>query len=350
MSTSYAEFAADVWDESNRRAQIEIGGEEDEYDLEDGLSFATRTELGTALALREVVKVARDSRQPAPPMKAVDVDAPDAEKPDVWAVTDTCIGAALAGEPFPLLSSLLQRCGAATAPRLVRIDTQKTYDEFRASGSPELAGFRQRIEELERRLAQHARDPYAHERLADEIEDLVSLGAEVDQVLADRKVDMDLKPRLAGKIEVWRDGDAICASIKLSCKDGFARWCTSAEPVHKAQKEVSGYAAQVNAPPSVILGMLPAIADRLGAGTVIKELVAAAPSLLQRPELASDVPFVVRIEPKGNPALCALALLALQCKAGNAQACDEWHRLAATAHSVVKQAMGEALALAKKAS
>jgi len=59
---------------------------------------------------------------------------------------------------------------------------------------------------------------------------------------------------------------------------------------------------------------------------------------------------VVRIEPKTNPALTALAMLAWACRNGNQQACDEWKRLGEASPPAVKQAMSEALQLAKAAA
>jgi len=78
-------------------------------------------------------------------------------------------------------------------------------------------------------------------------------------------------------------------------------------------------------------------------------VAAAAPAIMDHPEAQSGAPFVVRIEPKVNPALTALAMLAMACRAGNSQACDEWERLGKAAPAPVRQAMVEGLALAKAA-
>ena len=80
----------------------------------------------------------------------------------------------------------------------------------------------------------------------------------------------------------------------------------------------------------------------------MKEMASAAPSILARPEIASGAPFFVRVEPKAAPALCALAALAVACKT-DPRACDEWTRLASVGHPTVRQAMTEALEVAKRA-
>jgi hypothetical protein len=317
-------------------ANIEIGG---------------NTEIGAALAIRSVLMKARDNRQPAPPMKALDVDAPERDSEDDWALAETCIGAAAAtGEldPFPLLSSLMQRCGTGMPPRIVRVDTQESYEAFRAAGSPEMAEFRERLVELERKLSAHTRDPYAHERIADEVDDLTWLGAEADKALAEKRVEVQLPPGFAGKHDAWVDEDDIWASLKIPHEDGDVWWLTSVEPLDKSIREASHHAADAGVSASTVVGAIPAIGEVLGAATAIKEMVAAVPSILKRPEAKGREPFVIRVEPKMSPALCALTLLAVECGKGNGQACEEWNRLSAVAPAQVRQAMAEASEIMKQ--
>ena len=186
--------------------------------------------------------------------------------------------------------------------------------------------------------------------LDEDIEDLVHLGAEADAAEAAKRVELWMPQRFDGKIEAWREGDFVCASIALPGKDGELRICTSLEPVRKCVEEMSRHAAEANVPPSVVVGHIPAMGCVLGAGTAIKEMAAAAPAILNRPEASVKLPFMVRIEPKVSPALAALAMLASGCKAGDAQACDEWNRLASMAPGPLKQAMGEALQIVKAAA
>jgi hypothetical protein len=325
-------------------ANIEIG---------NGEIVGAKTEIGAALAIREVLKTARDSRKPAPPMKAVAMNAPERRMDSDWALMDTCIGAAAAPGtpgPYPLLTEFMQRCGTGLPARIVRVDTQESYDAFRAAGSPEMQEYRQRIDELSDKLASHTRDPYAHQRIADEIDDLTFLGAEADAALAEKSVALQLPPSYRGKVDSWIDEDDIFASISVPHKDGTVWWLTSAEPVEKSVSEASRHAANAGVPASAVLPALVAIGEVLGAGTAIKEMVAATPAILQVPAAQGCVPFMIRIEPKGNPAICGLAALACACRAGNSQACDEWNRLAAAAPAQVKQAMNEALELLKRAA
>jgi hypothetical protein len=311
-------------------------------------------EIGSpAMAVVKVIEKARDNRQPPPPMKAVDVDARPADNND-WGLTDTFIGAALKTgnqDPFPLMSALLLRCGAGQVePRFVRVDTEDSYKQFRTENSPELSDLRNRVDDLHDRMAEHMSTPGAHDDLADDVEDLTLMGEDVQNAEKDKRIELWMPKRFDGLVEAWREGDFVCASIALPGKRGEIRICTSMEPIVKCVSEMSRHAAEAGVPASAVVGALPAMGCVLGAGTLIKEMASAAPSILQRPETNKMGAFVVRIEPKANPALSALAMLVAACRAGNKQACDEWARLGATAAGPVRQAMGEALQIVKAAA
>ncbi len=328
-------------------SRYEIG---DDSEISDDV-LGANTEIGAAIAVRAVLTKARDNRSPAPLMRAVEVDAPERDAEEDWLLADTCIGAVEATgnpNPYPLLAKHMQRCGSGMSPRIVRVDTEESYKALRASDSPEMSAFHQKFNELERKFAAHARDPYAHENLAEDVDDLTWLGAKADEVVAEKRIEMDLLPGTKGKHDAWTDDEAIFASIKIPHEDGGIWWLTSAEPWDKSVKEASRHAAESNASASVVGEMIPAIGERLGAATAIKEMVAAVPAILARPEAKGFTPFLVRVEPAMNPALCALVFLALDCAKGNAQACDEWNRLGASAPAQIKQAMTEAVATLKK--
>jgi hypothetical protein len=137
--------------------------------------------------------------------------------------------------------------------------------------------------------------------------------------------------------------------MTLPGSDGEVRICTSLEPIVKCVEEMSRHAAESGVPAASVIGVLTDMGCVLGAGTALKEMAAAAPAILARPEASMKMPFMVRIEPKVNPALGALMMLVAACRQGNQQACDEWKRLGELSAGPVKQAMGEALQLAKAA-
>lgn len=341
--------ASEIGAEYPTNGLSEMGFHDDEWDSdEDIVHAATRHEIGKA-AVVKVVEKARDNRQPAPPMKAVDVDAP-LEEEDAF-LQDIVVGAAVAAvtEPFPLLSQLLLRAGANVEPRIVRIDTEETYKQFRTEQSPALS----EVRELRERLEAHIADPNAHELdsedIDDDIADLVVLGEEAKAAEAQKRVDLWMPKRFDGKVEAWKQGDMVCVSMALPGRDGDVRICTSMEPMRKCIEEMCRHAAEAQVGGEVA-DVLPEMGCVLGAGTAMKEMAAAAPAILARPEAKMKMPFVVRIEPKTSPNLAALVMLAAACKMGNAQACSEWTKLASMSAPAVKSAMLEAAEVAKAAT
>ena len=157
--------------------RFEIGaGQRAEIGKMDRFEIGAPPISDPAAAVKQVVKTARDNRQPPPVMKAVDVNAPMSEDEDEairW-FTDACIdvGCAIgAVEPFPLMTKLLQRFGAGQEkPRFVRVDTEESYKQFRVSSSPEMADYQARLRDLADKLEAHVSDPYAHENIAEKEE------------------------------------------------------------------------------------------------------------------------------------------------------------------------------------
>lgn len=340
MLNDYDEFSTDVYDESNwPYNHAEIGN----------------VEIGAAV--RKVIKKARDNRMPAPKMRAVPVGDTSQgvylEPRNDWSLTDVFIGVAeVTGnpDPFPMTSALMLRFGAGNeAGRVVRVDTEDSYKAFRADQSPEMAKLQASVADLQQRLLDHESDPNAHGLTIDQVEELTLIGEEVDAAEDAKRITLYMPAHFDGLLEAWDGGDCICASIALPGADGKARIATSVEPKDKAIAEMARHAAEADVPGPAIVGMIPHMGCVLGAATAIKEMAAAAPSILAQPQAQGQAPFVVRIEPKASPALCALAALAVQCQNGNVQACTEWEALrSAAGNGPVAQAMGEAMALIKR--
>ena len=349
---------SDVMGSAAMYGPTEIGGEVLQSPFESFMMGPTGIgAAAVAPAVAKVVEKARDNRQPPPPMKVADVDDPIDDGYDTD-VTEFLIGAAmvLGKDEFPLTSQFMQRCGAGCPPRYVRVDTEESYQQFRSEHSPEMHELSGRVAELAHKVDAHANDPHAHsldesegdDDLDADIADLTILGQEVEHAEAAKRIDLWMPKRYQGLITAWREGNYVCASLMLPGKDGTVRVCTSLEPVVKCVEEMAKHAAESGVAETVV-GVLPAMGCVLGAGTVLKEVAAAAPAILEHPAAKSGQPFVVRIEPKTSPALGALAMLAMACKAGNAQACAEWKALGKHSPAPVRQAMHEALELAKAA-
>lgn len=303
----------------------------------------------TAQAVRQVIKKARDNRQPPPKMRAVAADAPEEEDlvsawfSNIALDTSEFIGVANA---FPLMTKLLTRFGAGQErPRYVRVDTEESYKGFLAENSPEMAQMKDHLSDLADKLDEHISDPNAHDDLIEAIEEAEMLGAKAQAAQQDKAIDMWLPDWAQGKVHAWEEGDFTCASIKLPGADGEIRICTSMTPTANAIEEMEQHASEANVNAAAVIGVIPAMGCVLGAGTLVKEMAAAAPSILQRPEASTSEPFMCRIEPKAAPSLCAFAALLVECSNGNQQARVEWNALADAAGKkapYVAQAMREA--------
>jgi hypothetical protein len=318
--------------------QSEIGG----Y----GLSSIKDDGVMAAGAARAVIKQARDSRVPSPPLKALPPESPFTNVDDTGLVS-VLVGLAEVADtnPFPLLTEFMKRAGASHEPRYIRVDSEASYKGFRAESSPELSDLAHRMSSLETAMSEHADDPDAHASLSSEMEDLAEVGAEAAQAEEEKKVDMYMPRHTDGLVSAWREGDLIYSSMAVPAV-GHVRVCTGAEPIGKCLSEISEHAADSGVPPSAIVGMLPAMGHVLGAANVLKDVACGAKSISK---IEAPLPFIVRLEPKLSPALAGLGMLALACFAGNAQACAEWAALGAIAPAPIKQAMQEAVSLAKVA-
>jgi len=323
----------------------------------EGVDWSPDDEDPGVKAIRKVIQKARDNRQPAPRMIAVPVESPLKDDPYSPVMTSVMIGAAEqaasqgATDPFPLLSQLMLRFGAGNdEPRYLRVDTAQSYPAFRAEHSPEMAELQTRMEDLEDKFRSHVENPFAHaldDQDLEELERVDMLGSEVMEAERAKAVELWLPKWADGKVAAWREGDFICASMVLPGSDGEVRICTSMELVRKAFDEMARHAAEAGVPATTYLGVLPAMSCVLGAGTVVKEMAAAAPSVLEYANKVGKKPFVVRIEPKANPALCALLALGAAARAGHMGAREEWARLAAAARKSAAP-VGAALDEARK--
>lgn len=363
---SYAEYGpSEVGASAAEEGQSEIGydeypteGVEDDledeargaFDHNDELDYAAypedgATEIGVAVA--KVVKKAKEKRVPAPPMDAVEVDAPTGSVDEDWGLSDVVLGVdeAAGANLFPLTTELMKRAGSMTEPRIVRIDTDESYQQFRQENSDELRALRERLEE-------HIADTAAHggdvADFSDDIEegmtDLVEMGAEVQAVEQAKLVNFVAPKKAKGHLTTWKEKDMVCASMRLP----NGKIATTMEPAENGIEEMAEYADEAEVPAGWIVGCLAEIGCVGAAGTAVKELAAATPSLNALTKKKKG-PCVVRIQPSTNPAISALAQLAMMCHMGNAQACAEMKALGEVAPGPLKLAMQEAVALAQKA-
>ena len=354
--------------ENDAMNRYEIGEEGDRIEIGGANDAMNRYEIGaddvgddcvgaeeTAAAVKKVIQTARDGRQPPPKMRAVSLETPLDEAEFVltdW-FADVLVGCSQmigADNAFPLTTKFMQRFGAGQEkPRIVRVDTEETYAKFRADSSPDMAAMQAHLAELADDLEEHLHDPSAHPELLEAIEEAEMLGAEAKKTEELKAIEMWLPDWAKGKVHAWKEGEFICASIHLPGCDGETRICTSMTPIVRAVEEIELHAANANVSAAAVIGVLPAMGCVLGAGTLVKEMAAAAPSLLAQPAASQKTSFMCRIEPKASPFLCAMTALCQSAANGDQGAIAEWNALSSAAKkggaTPVVSAMAEAKAL-----
>lgn len=285
-----------------------------------------------------IIREARRSRLAPPPMslRVVDYD------PTAWSFQ--VLGQSPTEEPepagLPIFDDLHRRFAAATpAPKLVRLDTEESYGEFRdARRAPYIARLEERLRALEEAYAAHVADDHGGGRLAaleDALERHVRGGHGIDydvivgdeqdvtDVLGDAvvgalgevahggaRVPLPLQEWVDGKIECWQDGDEILCTIRLLGPDGRLRLATTGTPVARHVDQVIGCAAVLGAEFEEVAVAGPLAAQMVAGESLIPQLCRAAPDLLSTREAAREHPIVGAMSPRSNPAVAAtMALL-----------------------------------------
>ena len=243
------------------------------------------------------------------------------------------LGAAEASTP--LLTRIFSKFAKKQSPTYVRLDTAKSYKDFRATQSPEMAELQQKVAELALILRGHIADGHGNPMTFDD--DLAQVTAHDVMVLwgeiQDKQVPIKLPPFADGKYSCWHEpgeaGGVVCASLMLPGPDGELRIATAATPVFEHVVEVCGHTQNVGGRVTELLGVLPTVACMLGGSHLIPRMARAAPKLLARPEVQQgDSIFVGKIVPYVQPSLAAIMTLCQKAQSGDAEAIREWKLLA----------------------
>jgi hypothetical protein len=215
---------------------------------------------------------------------------------------------------FPVFSRLYGKFAAAMpSPKLVRVDDEESYADFRDfRRSPYLEALATQIDDLETAL-QASTDTDASS-LGDALQKASTGGI---------KVPLSLHPMSKGKIECWQDGPEIVCSVRFLAPDRSIRIVTTGTPIEKHIEEVSSYADEADVDPYEIIGVLPVIAQVLGGGSLVPQIVAASPVLFSRRDVIGNKTFVGKLECSGDPSLAAAMEFCQLCQKGDRQALVE---------------------------
>jgi hypothetical protein len=294
--------------------------------------------------VHRVIETARNHRWPPPPMTAVYVDCPYSDPRLCSELEAVMLLGCSMGDTLPLTTQSYAESGGIDNPRLVRVDTSASYPDLVASGTPEFAEFRARLDALERALAQHLVDPNAHRKAQRAVADVLGAQARAALRLAADEIPFALPPESTGKIRPWRQGDCICVTACFPGADGDVRYLTTASPASDEAAKVARYVDASGVPPVEVLGAVGMLCNVLGAGSMVPMMCAAAPAILGLD--AGRGAYVVRMQPELDPAARAILRLATSCYDGDEAAMREWDRLASLAEQGaprVAQAMNDAI-------
>jgi hypothetical protein len=197
-------------------------------------------------------------------------------------------------EVFPVLKRALRQFEEAEAkPRVVRIDTDHTYDGFACEKA--IQEIARRVSELRAAFEQHLEDhqeemhPGYHGTVKklrewDEIvgeamqtiSDLRSAGKGLDAVDKMPAVPVDLPVSASGKVKCWRDGDAVVCSMRFAAADGSPRVATMAARPSVDVDDVLGWARGTGVHPVTVLGALTDLADVACGKRLVRDVAGAA--------------------------------------------------------------------------
>lgn len=283
-------------------------------DLEETGEHETVSRDDQLHALREVVRTAQTQRLPA-----VDVVVEPASSFDVLGEIEDGSAEARGDSGFapatrlPLLQRLYRKfASSAPRPRAVRVDTEESYAAWKdKQRAPYLA-------ELERLMEEGADE--------EQLEVARCRAAECGE-----RVPVSLPPHAHDKVESWQAGDEIFTSVRLRGADGKPRIATTSTTPQQHVEQVVGYASDAGVDPFSVVGVLPALAQVLGGGSLVAHICRAAPQLMSRPEVVRGEVFVGVVKPKSSPAVAAAMALVQNARRGDSQARNELEHVAVTA-------------------
>jgi hypothetical protein len=253
-------------------------------------------------------------------------------------------------EQFPVLSKAIAHFKAAEVkPKVVRIDTDKTYDQFVSKKAFE--EIVRRVSELRAALEEHF-DKHEHEEhpgyhqerkqlrkweeiVSGDVEALSSAKSAGEALQAMPKVPVDVAPDAEGNIRCWRDGDAVVCSIRFGTPGGVRIATMMAKPQVDVD-DVARRALKAGVDPVVVLGALPELADAACAKRLVRDVAGAALQAQRRYDVcgqddagdeAEPVVLTSRGADEGAAPLAAIMHVQQRADAGDPQARSEIKKL-----------------------
>lgn len=243
-----------------------------------------------------------------------------------------------AEEQFPVFTSALKHF-ESSKPKAVRIDTEKSYDDFVCEKA--VKELQRRVDALEAALQAHEENPLAHVKAfrkhvadyhtkaevlgaAQAVAELKSANNAEEAAEAFKKVPVNVSPFAHGKVKCWKDGDHVVCSMKFQCADGGVRVATMASKPKADKYSVLGWASRAGLDAVTILGVLPDLVDSTCGSRLVKEVAGAALDAHRRLDVCDMDSEAIHIYGDDtNSPLAAIMYLQQKADAGDRQARNE---------------------------
>jgi hypothetical protein len=230
---------------------------------------------------------------------------------------------------LPLFDNLTRRFSSAQPePKMVRVDSEESYRDFRGvRRQPYIAELQRRLEALEQAFALHVSDGHGihgeddFDVLGDAVVSAIGVARHGGQ-----QVWLPLPDWADGKIDCWQDGPEILCTVRLPGNDGRPLLATTATQLNGCFEEVVGHADAADVEVEDLIAVAPIITPVLGASRLIPEICCVAGELIAR-----GAPFVGKLTPKSDPRTAAAMALIQRCQRGDLRALREAGALKDTA-------------------
>jgi hypothetical protein len=242
---------------------------------------------------------------------------------------------------FPMFKDAFARFAARESrPRVVRIDTDATYDDFVSDRCcVELA---RQVAALREALTQHMSDGHGasvFEEVLGAAETIASLrrAAHSDEAVAALpKALVDIPDYALGKVQCWRDGDSIVCSMRFAANNGSPRIATMAVKPRIDEEAFVDHAERAGLDPVTVLGLASDVAEAMCGANLLRDTARAALAARTRDDVLGmdDEPLMlVSGGDVGAAPLAAVMYVQQRAQAGDLQAQREMQKLARVART-----------------
>ena len=240
-------------------------------------------------------------------------------------------------------------------PKPVRVDDEATYAAFRENRrKPYVAALEMRLAALEQAVAEHVSDGHAggklaalesrftrhaedDRRLTEAFQQHVSdghggqletvIGADAHRaVVGGEQIALPMAEAKSGAIVAWQDGPELFCTVRIMTPSGI-RLITVSERYGDALDKTLDYAMASDDDPEGIMGVVPFMAQVLGASALVPQICRVVPDLLRQAD--RETLLGVLVSPT-DPKLAAAMALLQRAQRGDLRALHEAEALSRT--------------------